>query len=189
MCTRSETDKKGSSASRGSTSQGNPAGRKTGTDGKPSNQVPGASGGSRPGSAKSQGSAKGGKPDGKGGSRSGGGGRPNSANRTPGGGRDGKKGKDKPKPSTPRDGAANPARALSAAVDLSTSVEGLLDSGASHVIAPMEELPASAKEGSQKVALTLASGRPTESLILHGEVYAPRVRRVLVPFGKLIRQT
>eukprot|EP00971_Amphidinium_carterae_P325264 6455440-Amphidinium_carterae.1 len=96
-------------------------------------------------------------------------------------------GKPKDKPSTPR--AANPARALSAALDLSSGSEGLLDSGASHVIAPLEELPESEKEQGQKVALTLASGRPMESVILQGEVYAQKVRRVLIPFGKLVRQT
>eukprot|EP00971_Amphidinium_carterae_P078288 1548809-Amphidinium_carterae.3 len=91
------------------------------------------------------------------------------------------------KPNTPR--AANPARALSAALDFSTGGEGLLDSGASHVIAPLEELPDSEKSNGQRVALTLASGRPTDSVILNGEVYAQRVRKMLVPFGKLIRQT
>eukprot|EP00971_Amphidinium_carterae_P082591 1633835-Amphidinium_carterae.1 len=93
----------------------------------------------------------------------------------------------KDKPSTPR--ASNPARALSAALDCSSSSEGLLDSGASHVIAPLEELPESQKGDGQRVALTLASGRPTDSIILEGEVFAQRVRRVLIPFGKLIRQT
>eukprot|EP00971_Amphidinium_carterae_P214568 4258093-Amphidinium_carterae.3 len=85
--------------------------------------------------------------------------------------------------------ASNPARALSAAVDGTTSTEGLLDSGASHVIAPLEELGDQERQGSQKVSLTLASGKPTESVIKEGEVYAHRVRRVLIPLGKLIRQT
>eukprot|EP00971_Amphidinium_carterae_P152742 3027368-Amphidinium_carterae.2 len=94
----------------------------------------------------------------------------------PGGNGDGKK-------------VANPARALSAAVDDTTSAEGLLDSGASHVIAPLEELGDHERQGSQRVSLTLASGKPTESVIKEGEVYAHRVRRVLIPLGKLIRQT
>eukprot|EP00971_Amphidinium_carterae_P287665 5710977-Amphidinium_carterae.1 len=96
-------------------------------------------------------------------------------------------GQKKAKPEVPK--ASNPARALSTAVDHSTCGDGLLDSGASHVIAPMEELPEQERSEGQRVSRTLASGKPAESMIRHGEVYANRVRRVLIPFGKLVRQT
>eukprot|EP00971_Amphidinium_carterae_P295167 5861368-Amphidinium_carterae.1 len=84
---------------------------------------------------------------------------------------------------------SNPARALSASVDATMGAEGLLDSGASHVIAPLEALGEGDRQGTQRVSLTLASGKPTESVIKEGEVFAHRVRRVLIPLGKLIRQT
>eukprot|EP00971_Amphidinium_carterae_P337366 6474133-Amphidinium_carterae.2 len=182
LCPRSNKSGGKSKDSKGSGSRPNTpsAGPKPGKGG----QVPGSSGGGS-GTAKSPRAEGRDRPNSGGGSQSGG--RPGSAGKTAGKG--GKDKKSDRRPSTPRDQTANPARALSAALDSSISMEGLLDSGASHVIAPMEELSEASKEGGRKVALTLASGKPTESMILHGEVYAQRVRRVLVPFGKVVRQT
>eukprot|EP00971_Amphidinium_carterae_P147465 2922288-Amphidinium_carterae.2 len=139
--------------------------------------VPGSDKGGKSGGGRSQSGNRDGRANSAGSARKG------SQGRTSGD----KGGKSGSKPNTPR--ASNPARALSAAVDFSTSVEGLLDSGASHVIAPLEELTPEGRDGGQRVALTLASGKPTDSLILCGEVFAQKVRRVLVPFGKLVRQT
>eukprot|EP00971_Amphidinium_carterae_P344097 6484268-Amphidinium_carterae.1 len=68
------------------------------------------------------------------------------------------------------------------------SEDGLLDSGASHVIIPLEALTQEEKQQASKVSLSLASGKPQLSVIHEGEVCAPRVRRVLLPLGKLIRQ-
>eukprot|EP00971_Amphidinium_carterae_P305839 6077830-Amphidinium_carterae.1 len=68
------------------------------------------------------------------------------------------------------------------------SEDGLLDSGASHVIIPLETLTQEQRESSSTVSLSLASGKPQLSVIHEGEVCAPRVRRVLLPLGKLIRQ-
>eukprot|EP00971_Amphidinium_carterae_P236905 4702115-Amphidinium_carterae.2 len=59
----------------------------------------------------------------------------------------------------------------------------LLDSGASHVILPLNnnELSPEGKKHAKQVKLQLASGSGKDSLMYESEVYADRVRRPLIP--------
>eukprot|EP00971_Amphidinium_carterae_P262596 5208945-Amphidinium_carterae.1 len=67
--------------------------------------------------------------------------------------------------------------------------EALLDSGASHVILPLESLDETEKGDARPVHLHLASGVNQGSWILSSEVFAEKVRRVLLPLGRLVKQT
>eukprot|EP00971_Amphidinium_carterae_P226911 4500358-Amphidinium_carterae.2 len=91
---------------------------------------------------------------------------------------------------TKKDQVPNSARTLSASVKYDLlSGDALLDSGASHVILRLEELDDGSKEFAKLVKLHLASGSGRDSLVDESEAYAEKVRRTLIPLGKLIRQT
>eukprot|EP00971_Amphidinium_carterae_P192981 3829442-Amphidinium_carterae.1 len=86
--------------------------------------------------------------------------------------------------------SSHSARALSAGVnhDLSCG-DALLDSGASQVILPLEELDEESRKFTKPVGLHLASRSGIDSLIYESEVYAERVRRTFIPLGEMIGQT
>eukprot|EP00971_Amphidinium_carterae_P118101 2339779-Amphidinium_carterae.3 len=68
----------------------------------------------------------------------------------------------------------------------------ILDSGASHVILPLETLSESDKghkASASPVQLHLASCVNQCSWICASEVFAEKVRRVLLPLGRLVKQT
>eukprot|EP00971_Amphidinium_carterae_P151747 3007661-Amphidinium_carterae.5 len=108
--------------------------------------------------------------------RSGSGNRSKEAGRPSGG----KQGDRKGSSSVPKSPSAK-----SAGDSLRGGGEGLLDSGASHVIAPLEELPESDRAGGQRVALALASGKPTDSVTTSPRRWCARFGLRLSGLGKV----
>ena len=61
-----------------------------------------------------------------------------------------------------------------------------LNSGASHVLLPLRELPSVAFRPARHVALRLAAGRVQRAKMVDVEVFAPGVLRPLCPMGRVI---